>query len=323
MNLRRFSIVVLLAAALLPLSAAAQVERQNIRILVGLAPGGSNDVVARLLAEKLRDLLGQPVVVENRVGAGQRIALAEVKRAAPDGRTLIFVTNSPMSIFPHTYAKLDYDPVRDFTPIARVLAFDMAIAVGPKVPATNMKEFVAWLKENPSQASYGTPGAGTLPHFVGILLGQTIGVQFTHVPYKGTSSSMPDLIGGQIPIMIDGLGGAMAEQYKAGKIRFVASSGRTRNPLTPEVATLRDSGFDIVAETFAGVYGPAKMPADLVRRLNAAIVQAVNTPDFRDRLTKDGLIATSSTPEELAAAQAEDFKRWEGPIRASGFKASD
>ena len=320
MTLRRISLLALLAALLLPLAAAAQ--GQNIRILVGLAPGGSNDIVARLLAEKLKDSLAQPVVVENRVGAGQRIALMEVKRAAPDGRTLIFVTNSPMSIFPHTYAKLDYDPVRDFTPISRVLAFDMAIAVGPKVPATNMKEFVAWLKANPTQAAYGTPGAGTLPHFVGILIGRTIGVEFTHVPYKGSTSAMPDLIGGQIPILMDGLG-SMAEQYKAGKIRFIASSGQRRNPLSPEVPTMRESGFDIVAETTAGVYGPAKMPADLVRRLNAAIVQAVSASDFRDRLYKEGLIPTSSTPEELAASQTEDLKRWEAPIRASGFKASD
>jgi tripartite-type tricarboxylate transporter receptor subunit TctC len=313
-------LMALAAALLLPFAAAAQ--GQTVRILVGLAPGGSNDIVARMLAEKLRDSLGQPVVVENKVGAGQRIALAEVKRAAPDGRTLIFVTNSPMSIFPHTYAKLDYDPVRDFTPIARVLAFDMAIAVGPKVPANNMKEFVAWLKANPAQAAYGTPGAGTLPHFVGILLGRTIGVQFTHIPYKGSSSAMPDLIGGQVPILMDGLS-SMGEQYKAGKIRFIASSGQKRSPLAPEVPTLRESGIDIVAETTAGVYGPAKMPADVVKRLNTAIVQAVNSPDFRARLLKDGLQPTASTPEELAASQAEDFKRWEGPIRASGFKASD
>jgi tripartite-type tricarboxylate transporter receptor subunit TctC len=318
-NIRRFAHTFLLAAVtFLPLNAAAQ----TIRILVGLAPGGSNDIAARLVADKLRDSLGQPVIVENKVGAGQRVALAEVKRAAPDGRTLILATNSPLSIFPHTYAKLEYDPVRDFTPIARVLTFDMAIAAGPKVAATNMKEFLAWVKANPAQAAYGTPGAGTLPHFVGVLLGRTVGVEFTHVPYKGSTSAMPDLMGGQVPILIDGLG-SMAEQHKAGRIHFIASTGQKRSPVTPEVPTLRESGIDIVAETSAGIYGPARMPADIVKRLNGAIVQAVNAPDFRERLFKEGLTPSPSTPEELAASQAEDLKRWEAPIKASGFKASD
>ncbi len=319
MNFRRFAdLMLLIAVMLVPLS----VEAQTIRILVGLAPGGSNDVAARLLADKLHVLLGQPVIVENKIGAGQRVALAEVKRAAPDGRTLILVTNSPLSIFPHTYAKLDYDPVRDFTPIARILSFDMAIAAGPKVTATNMKEFLAWVKANPAQAAYGTPGAGTLPHFVGVLLGRTVGVEFTHVPYKGSTSAMPDLVGGQVPILIDGLG-SMAQQHKAGKIHFIASTGKTRSPLTPEVPTLRESGIDIIAETSAGIYGPARMPADIVKSLNAAIVQSVNAREFRERLFSEGLTPSPSTPEELAASQAEDFRRWEAPIRASGFKAGD
>jgi tripartite-type tricarboxylate transporter receptor subunit TctC len=298
----------------------AQGEKQNVRLLVGMAAGGTTDITARALAEKLRESLGQTVTVENKVGAGQRIALSEAKKAAPDGRTLIVVTDSPFVIFPHTYAKLDYDPVTDFTPISRILTFELAVAVDPKLPARNLKELIAWAKANPNQATYGTPGAGTLPHFLGIVLGKTIGVELLHVPYKGAASSMPDLVSGQIPIMIDGLS-AMAKLHDAGKIRFLASTGQRRSPLAPDVPTLMESGIDMAAEITVSVYGPAKMPANIVRRLNIALVQAVTSPDFRDRFSATGLMPSPSTPEELAAIQAAQLKFWEMPIKASGFKA--
>ena len=320
---RRLSIAAFAAATAFELSAPpslAQSDKQNVRVLVGMAAGGTTDITARALAEKLRESLGQTVTVENKIGAGQRIALNEVKLAAPDGRTLVVVTNSPFVIFPHTYAKLDYDPVRDFTPISRILTFELAVAVGPKVPARSLKELISWAKANPKQATFGSPGAGTLPHFLGIVLGKTVGVDLLHVPYKGAASAMPDLVGGQVPIMIDGLS-AMAKLHDAGKIRFLASTGQRRSPLVPEVPTLKESGIDMTAEITVSVYGPAKMPADVVRRLNMALVQAVTSPDFRDRFSATGLVPSPSTPEELAANQAEQLRFWELPIKASGFKA--
>jgi len=320
---RRLSIAALAAAIAFGLStppSLAQSDKQNVRVLVGMAAGGTTDITARALAEKLRESLGQTVTVENKIGAGQRIALNEVKLAAPDGRTLVVVTNSPFVIFPHTYAKLDYDPVRDFTPISRILTFELAVAVGPKVPARSLKELISWAKANPKQATFGSPGAGTLPHFLGIVLGKTVGVDLLHVPYKGAASAMPDLVGGQVPIMIDGLS-AMAKLHDAGKIRFLASTGQRRSPLVPEVPTLKESGIDMTAEITVSVYGPAKMPADVVRRLNMALVQAVTSPDFRDRFSATGLVPSPSTPEELAANQAEQLRFWELPIKASGFKA--
>ena len=302
----------------LPAAALAQADKP-VRLVVGLAAGGAHDVVARALAEKLRDILGLPVIVENTPGAGQRLALAEVKRSAPDGRTLLVASNSPFAIFPHTFRKLDYDPVKDFTPIARLLVNENALAVGPNVPAKDFKEFIAWAQANPKQATFGTPGAGTLPHFIGISLGKAIGVELVHVPYKGGAPAMIDFTGGHLPIIINALSDLL-EGHRAGKFHIVAIAGARRSPLAPEVPTLKESGIDIVGQGGVWVYGPAGMPADIVRRTNAALVKAATTPDFRERFTKYAMTVAPSTPEELAKIQADELKQWEEPIRASGFK---
>ena len=319
---RRLSLA-LLAAALFwvmsPAASLAQGDRPTLRLVVGLAPGGSHDITARALAEKLRDLLNMTVVVENKPGAGQRLALNEVKRSAPDGRTLLIASNSPFVIFPHTFNRLDYDPVKDFTPIARLMVTESALAVGPKVAATNMKEFVAWAKANPRQANFGTPGAGTLPHFVGIMLGKAMGVDLAHVPYKGGAPAMADFQGGHLPIIINSLAD-MLEGHRAGRFRVLATTGARRSPLVPDVPTMRETGVDIVSQGAVWVYGPANMPADVVNRTNAALVKAVSMPDFQQRFTKYGMTVAPSTAAELAAMQAEELKRWEAPVKASGFK---
>ncbi len=317
---RRPSMVLLAAAGLLfPPASWAQGDRQPLRLVVGLAAGGSHDITARAPAEELRDILGQTVVVENKPGAGQRLALNEVKRAAPDGRTLLVASNSPFVIFPHTFNRLDYDPVKDFSPIARLMVTESAVAVGPKVPVTNMKEFVAWAKANPRQATFGTPGAGTLPHFAGILLGKSMGVDLVHIPYKGGAPAMVDFQGGHLPIVINSLAD-MLEGHRSGKFRIIASTGAKRSPLVPDVPTLQETGVDIVSQGAVWVYGPANIPADIVNRLNAALVKAVSMPDFQEKFTQYGMTVAPSTPAELAALQAAELKRWEAPVKASGFK---
>ena len=300
-------------------SALSQGDKPVMRLVVGLAPGGSHDITARALAEKLRDLLNMTVVVESKPGAGQRLALNEVKRSAPDGRTLLVASNSPFVIFPHTFNKLDYDPVRDFTPIARLLVTDSGLAVGPKVPVANMKEFVAWAKANPRQANFGTPGAGTLPHFVGIMLGKAMGVDLVHVPYKGGAPAMVDFQGGHLPLIINSLAD-MLEGHRAGKFRVIATTGARRSPLVPDVPTMQETGVDIVSQGAVWIYGPAGVPAELVNRLNLALVKAVTMPDFQEKFTKYGMTVAPSTAAELAAMQAEELKRWEAPVKASGFK---
>jgi tripartite-type tricarboxylate transporter receptor subunit TctC len=196
---------------------------------------------------------------------------------------------------------------------------ETGIAVGPKLPARNLKELAAWAQANPKQATFGTPGAGTLPHFVGVVIGKAIGVDLVHVPYKGGAPAMIDFTGGHLPIVINALSDLL-EGHRSGKFRIVASASARRSPLVPEVPTLRESGIDIVAQGAVLVYGPADMPVELVKRLNAALVKAVSTPDFQEKFAKYGMVVAPSSPEELAAIQAEELKQWEAPVKASGFK---
>ena len=300
--------------------AAAQDDKSPIRLLVGLAPGGSNDVAARILADKLKELLGRQVVVENKLGAGQRLALGELRRAPPDGRTLILATNSPFTIYPHIYAKLDYDPVKDFTPVAGVTRFDIGFATGPLTGANDLRSWLAWAKANPAQTSFGTPGAGTLPHFLGIAFGQAMGLSMTMVPYKGGALALTDLVGGHLPLLIDGLSD-MIEMHRSGKIRVLAVAGDVRSPLLPDVPTLKERGIDITSVITVGVFGPAGMPADLVRDLNAAITKAVNSPDVIERFGRNGLVPAATPAQELAATLAAESKRLAVLVKASGYVA--
>lgn len=308
-----------LAAAVLLLAGAAQAQddRSPMRLLVGLAPGGANDIAARLLADKLKDLLGRPVVVDSKLGAGQRVALAELRRAPPDGRTLMLATNSPFTIYPHIVAKPDYDPVKDFTPLAGVMTFDMGVAAGPKTAGMDFRQWVAWAKANPMAASYGTPGAGTLPHFLGVALAQAIGVEMPQVPSKGGSPAMTDLAGGQLPLLINGLSD-MLEMHRAGKIRVMATTGDKRSTDLPEVPTLKELGVNVTSVITVGVLGPAGMAPDLVARLNGAITQAVQAPDMKDKFARHGLVPAPTSAQDLAAALAAESKRLQALVKLAG-----
>jgi tripartite-type tricarboxylate transporter receptor subunit TctC len=318
---RRLALAVAGAALLAPLAGAfAEDDKSPIRLLVGLAPGGSNDVAARILADQLATLLGRPVIVENRLGAGQRLALAELRRSAPDGRTLILATNSPFTIYPHIYSKLDYDPVKDFTPVAGVTRFDIGFATGPLTGSTDLRQWIAWAKENPQRASYGTPGAGTLPQFLGVAFGQALGLDMPMVPYKGGAVALTDLVGGHLPLLIDGLSD-MTEMHRAGKIHVIAVAGDARSPLLPDVPTLKERGIDITSVITVGIFGPAKLPADVLRKLNAAITAAVRSPEVVERFSRNGLIAAPATPQELAATLAAESARLAVLVKASGYVA--
>ena len=310
------AVAITLAGSLPALSAD---DKAPVRVLVGLAAGGSNDLIARELAERLRTITGDQYIVENKPGAAQRLALAELRRAPPDGRTFIVATNSPFSTLPNVYGdKLGYDPVKDFTAIGRMVKFETALATGPLVQAKTFADFVAWAKANPSLAAYGTPGAGTSPHFVGVMLSNALGLLLTHVPYKGGAPAINDLIGGHLPMLINSLPD-MLEQHRGGRLRIIATTGRERSPLTPEVPTLTELGIPMTADIGIDIYAPAGVPSDVVERLNAALAQAVNTPETRDRFIKYGLIIAPSSPQQLAAFQAEELKKWAAPIKASGY----
>jgi len=316
---RGLAAIVTSAALVACTPALAQGDKPPVRIIVGLAAGGTNDLIARELAERLRGITGDQYVVENKTGATQRIALGEVKRSAPDGRTLLLATNSPFSILPAIYGdKVGYDAIKDFTPLARVVKFDVGIAIGPKVPGTTFADYVAWCKANPQQAAFGTPGAGTSSHFMGLMIGKAIGVNLAHVPYRGGTPAQADLIGGHLPMLINGLADMM-ENHKGGKLRVVAVTSEKRAALLPEAPTLKELGIDIAADIAIDIYGPAGMPPDLVKKINAALVQAITSPDARAKLSTYGVNIAPSTPDELAAAQLAEMKMWIEPVKASGY----
>jgi tripartite-type tricarboxylate transporter receptor subunit TctC len=294
-------------------------QDRTVKILVGFPPGGSADVIARVLAEKLRASLGQNVIVDNKPGAAGRVVLQELKRATPDGQTLVVSPSGALVIAPWLFANLGYDPVKDFTPVSRLSTFDFAVTAGPGAPAGDLKAVLAWLKANPAKANYATSGAGTVPHFAGQLLAQASGVPLTHVAYRGGAPAAQDLIGGQVPLMVD-TASETIEHHKAGKVRILAVTGETRTRALPEVPTLKESGVNMAADAFFGLYGPAGMPADVVARIDRAVAEALKQPDVQEKIYGFGLVPNHAPSAELAATQVAHLKRWEAPIKASGFK---
>ncbi len=309
-----------LAAGALSLAAGralSQDDKGAITVLVGAA--SSMDFTARLIADQLRDSLGRTAVVQPRLGAGQRLALGDVRRAAPDGRTLLFATSGPFAIFPHIYTKLEYDPAADFTPIAGISSFDVALATGPLTGATDLRQLIEWAKAAKGNAMFGSaPGNGSLSHFVGISVNMATGLQMPHVPYKDSGVGIVDLVSSRLPIMITGLS-PLVEMHKAGKIRILAVSGEKRSPLVPEVPTLREAGVNVSSSTSTGVFGPARMPAELVAQLHGALQPMFSNPVIRDKLAGQGMTPWQVTGQQLAASLAEERKRFEGLVKASGY----
>lgn len=295
-------------------------QERTTRILVGFPPGGSADIVARVLAEKLRASLGQNVIVDNKPGAGGRVALGELKRAAADGQTLALTPSGALVIQPWLFQNLGFDPVKDFTAVSRVCTFDFAVTVGPGAPAGDLKAVLAWMKANPGRANFATSGAGTVPHFAGVLLSQAAGVPMTHVAYRGGAPAAQDLLGGQVPMMVD-TASETIEHHRAGKVRIIAVTGEQRSRTLPDVPTLKEQGIDISADAFFGVYGPAGLPADVAARIDRAVADALRAPDVQERIVSFGLVPNHAGGAQLAATQAAHLARWEAPIKASGFKA--
>jgi len=300
----------------------AQDDKSPITVLVGAA--SSMDATARLIAEQLREALGRPAVVVSRLGAGQRLALGEAKRAAPDGRTLVFATSGPFSVYPHIYNKLDYDPVADFTPVAGISYFDVAIATGPMTGATDLRQLMEWQRaRRPGDAVFGSaPGNGSLSHFVGISTSIATKVTMTHVPYKDSGVGIVDLAAGRLPMMITGLQ-PLIELHKAGKIRLLAVSGDVRSPLVPEVPTLKEAGVNVVSSTYTGLFGPARMAPDVVRRLHDAVMPMLSAPAMRERFTQLTMTPWPATGTQVATMLAEERRRFEGLVKVIGYQKED
>ena len=316
---RRAALAGLAFFALWPGPAGAQ--EQTLKIVFPFAAGGSADAVARMLADHLQKSLGRAVIVENRLGAGGRIGLRAVKEAAPDGATLLFAPGALVTVHPHVYANLGYNPLVDLLPITQVVKFDVALAVSGKLPVRSLPELVAWLKANPEQATFSSPGAGGVPHFLGVELGRLAKLDLRHVPYKGgTPAALPDLMTGRLSMQITTVA-ELIEHHKSGSIRILATASASRSRFLPDVPTLRESGFDFVAPNWMAMYAPAGTPANVAERLRAAIVGALQNTEIRARIDTLGFEVAGTTGEELARIQRADYEHWGPIIKASGFKA--
>lgn len=309
----------LAAAATLALAPLARAQAA-VRMLVGFPPGGVVDITARALADGMRGALGAPLVVENRAGAGGRIAVEAVKAAAPDGQTLLYSPPSMFTVYPHIDKQLRYDPFGDFVPVSTVCGYPFALAVAPGLPVKDLAGFIAWARANPQQASYGSPGAGTIQSFIGAMLARAADVPMTHVPYKGGAQSINDVMSGTLAASVS-VAQLFTANHKAAKLRVIAVSGRQRLASLPEVPTFAEAGFpQLTFEEWFGVYLPAHAVAEVVARTHKAVVEAVGSSTVRDALAKLDYVAGTTSPQEYAAALRAEHARWGAIVKETGFK---
>lgn len=291
------------------------------RIVLGFPPGGSLDSIARLLAERLKGGYASVVTVENRAGAGGRIAMEQVKAAEPDGSQVVIAPASLMVIYPHVYRKLSYDPFRDFVPVSTVCTFQFGFSVGPAVPAEvrTIAQFAQWCKANPSKASFGSPGEGTMAHFAGVMVARAMGVNMTHVPYKGGAPAIQDVVGGQIAASINVLSEPLPFA-KEGRIRVLATTGAARSPFLPDAPTMRDAGFKDfdIQEYFAAWTSPRTPPA-VVNALAEQIRAAVATKELQEAYAARAFAPSAVMPRELDAMVRADFDKWAPVVKSTGF----
>lgn len=325
MNLtRRQSLLLAAAGAALPWRAQAQGFEQP-KFLYGFPAGSAGDIACRRVAERVGGTAyaKNAAIVENRPGAGGRIALDGLRAAPTDGSVLAMTPFSCVSIYPHVYKKLSYDPVADFMPVSIAAIMHHGLAVGPVVPDSvkDVKGFVAWAKANPDKANYGSPAAGSTPHFLGALLGLSQNAEMKHIPYRGSVPGITDVVGGQLAAMFTPAGDFLPN-HRAGKLRLLGTSGKTRLPFAPDVATFAEQGFgELTTEEWFGFYAPARTPAAVVAAANAAINQGLKDKSLVDGLGVVGLVAHGSTQDEMARSQRAELERWGPLVKRIGFTA--
>jgi len=310
----------LLAAAFAATAHAQDYPNKMVRIVVPFPPGGSTDLLARQLAEKLAQALGQPVIVENRPGAGGTVGSAYVAKAAPDGYTLGMGVTGSHGVSYSLYSKPPYDPVKDFAPISMVVNSPLILVRTPEIPAKTVAEFVDYAKANPGKVSYGSPGNGTSMHLTGEMFAQATAVSLLHVPYKGSAGVLNDLLGGQLQSAFADL--LVVQQFiKSGKLQPIAVTSSTRHPMFPEVPTIAESGVpNFEALSWQGLFAPAGTPAAIVNKLNAAVVQVLQRQDMKEFFASQGFIVAPTSPDEFGRFVAAEVKKWGDIVKKAGVQ---
>ncbi|WP_206932772.1 Bug family tripartite tricarboxylate transporter substrate binding protein [Roseococcus thiosulfatophilus] len=313
-----------LPALILPGAALAQswTPTRGIRFVVPFAAGGATDVVARVVGEPMAEQLGQPVLVENRTGAGGNVGVENVVRSPADGYTLVMGTTGTLTINPHLYAQLGFNPLNDLTPIGMAFATDHVLVVNSQVPAQTAQELLALIRARPGQLSYGSGGNGTSTHTVMELFKQVARVDIQHVPYRGSAPALNDTVAGTVQMMLDQLPSALP-QIQGGRVRALAVTGTRRHAALPDVPTVAEIGLPgAEASSWGAVLAPANTPAAVVRRVNAVLNEALSRPAVRARLTQVGADPVSSTPEELANFMRAETEKWGRVVREANIRVN-
>lgn len=295
------------------------------RIIFPFAAGGGGDALCRVLAQHMGPLLDRNMIVENRTGGDGLIAIKSVKSANPDGATILVTTGPTMYLLPMVETTPSFDSAKDFVPVSQLVRFEFCVFVGPAVPASEVKDFkqfVAWLKANPDKSTFGVPSNGTIPHFTGSRLEEVLGVKLTRVAYRGSAPIINDLIGGHLPFAISTLTDAIP-QHRAGNIRILAVSSASRSPFLPDAPTLKESGVDLVADAWYGMWLPAGASLDFARKLSEAAAAALAKPEAREKLLAIGLIPVGSTPEGLTQQLAANTAYWQPIVKQTGYKITN
>jgi tripartite-type tricarboxylate transporter receptor subunit TctC len=311
-----------LALALLTGVAHAQepYPSRPLKFILPFPPGGGTDLLGRLLAERLAANLGQPVVTENRGGAGGNVGAEAAARSAPDGYTIVLVAPS-LAISPTLYSKLNYDPVKDFAPIGLVASVPNVMVTHPSVPASNLQDFIALAKSKPGGMNFGSGGSGTSNHLAGELLNLAAGIKLVHVPYKGVNLAMQGVLAGEVQLVFIGIP-VPAPHIKAGRLRALAVLARERSPILPDVPTAAEAGlgnFDVT--TWYGILAPAGTPRPIITRLNAEFVKIMRTAEVKERLAAMATDPLTSTPEEFGAYIQAEIAKWGDVVRKAGLRA--
>ncbi len=312
-------VVACLLAAAFPAGAQSTYPNKPLHVIVPFPPGGSTDSLARLLAEELRIELGQPVIVENKAGAGGNIGGDYVAKSAPDGYTIVVAAAGPTVINPSLYAKMPYDPAKDLRPVTLLIQEPNVMVINPKIPAKTVPEFIAYAKAHPTSISFGSPGNGSPAHLAGEWFNQLTGTTMVHVPYKGTGPALTDLLGGQIAMMIDNMP-ALWPYVQSGKLRALGVSTEKRATTAPDVPAIGESVKGFTFGAWKGLMVPAGTPNEIVERLHAACVKALAKPEFRSKLTALGAEPVGSTPAQFAATIKAETASWATLVKSTGTK---